>query len=104
MIKRIINWWRNRKAKKVTVEELYKELRHHNKSVLIKEIIVQAQKNNKNDYGVPMRYKKDLRKYSKKHLIKVAILLRLQNDKKVKRLEKRHNKLLKQKERSHAYS
>jgi len=100
IIERILKWWKKGKSK-LTVEELYKELKHYNKSILIKEIIVQSQKRNKNQCGVPIEFKQHLRSHSKKQLIKVLIVLRLESDRKFRKLEA---KILKTKKLTNAYS
>jgi len=86
MWSKIIKWMESfRGKKKLTVEELYEDLRSYSKNKLVKELIVQAQINNGNQCGVESDYKKQVKGFSKKKLIKAIILLRLYNNKQIKR-------------------
>lgn len=94
IIKRIKEWYHNKKGN-VTIDELYNELRHYNKNELIKELIIQSGKNNKNDIGVELKFKKQIKNYSKKQIIKAIILLRLEQKYSIKRFERKYKKQLK---------
>lgn len=88
-MKKLIAWLKGFfiKKEKVSVDELYKELQQYNKNQLVKELIVQAQINNKNQCGIDLGFKKDIKKnYSKKQIIKAIILLRISGNKKIKKI------------------
>jgi len=78
-----------KKKELVTIEDAYKELKSYSKNQLVRELIVQAQINNENDYGVEAEFKKQIKTYPKKKLMKAIILLRVQNDSKFKKVIKK---------------
>ena len=91
-IRVFLNWLLGNRPEKVGPKELYKELRQYSKNTLVKELIIQAQANNKNDVGVEAEYKKEIKKYSKKQIIKAIILLRLEGNRKFRRYQKKINR------------